>query len=186
MCSSDLASADFQQGDLVVSLNGREIDDSRDLTRQVANLRVGEKAQFVVLREGARRTMTATIAKRDDAQLASNDKGSSAGNPSAPAATTSVLGLKLAAITPEMRDQLSLGADIHGAVVSSVDPNSDAADKGLRVGDVIVSIGNKAVTSPADVARGVKDAQDAKRESVLMLVANGQGQRFVAVKVGKG
>jgi serine protease Do len=182
---SPAEAAGFRQGDVITSLNGKDVDDSRDLTRQVANLHVGEKAQFSVLRDGQRRAMTATIVKRDDQKIASNDKPQPEAAPAAPP-TTSALGLKLSSITPDIRDQLSLSEDVHGVVVASVDPNSDAADKGLRAGDVIMSIGNKAVTSPADVAKGVKDAQDAKRDSVLMLVANQQGQRFVAVKVGKG
>ncbi len=180
---SPAESAGFHQGDVVTALNGKDVEDSRDLTRQVANLHVGEKAQFAVLRDGKSHPMTAVIAKRDDQKIAANDKSAPEANPAAPP-TQSALGLKLSSITPAIRDQLSLGEDIHGVVVAQVDPNSDAADKGLRAGDVIVSIGNKQVTSPADVAKGVKDAQDAKRDSVLMLVANQQGQRFVAVKVG--
>ena len=182
---SPAVSAGFAQGDVVLKLNGKEIDDERDLTRQVASLHIGQKAEFTVLRNGSTRSLTATISKRDDKQLASNQQERP--TPSANAAPVgTALGLKLSAITPELRSQFNVDEDVHGVMVASVDPNSDAAEKGLRAGDVIVSVGNHAVAGPADITRGVKEAQDAKRDSVLMLIAGQQGQRFVAVKIGKG
>ena len=70
--------------------------------------------------------------------------------------------------------------------MSSVDQNSEAADKGFRPGDVIVGIGNKNVRNPADIEQGVAEARKAGRETVLLLVAGDQGQHYVALKVAKG
>jgi serine protease Do len=70
--------------------------------------------------------------------------------------------------------------------VTSVDPNSEAADKGFRTGDVIIGIGNRNVRTPADVEQGVAEAKKAGRETVLLLVASDQGQHYVALKVAKG
>jgi len=87
-----------------------------------------------------------------------------------------------------LRDQFMLDDNVTGVVVSSVDPNSEAAEKGFRPGDVIASIGNKTVRTAADIEQGIADARKQGRESVLLLVSRrqGQGQSYVALKVGKG
>ena len=186
---SPAAKAGFQQGDVILALNGSNIDDSRDLTRKVANLGVGDHANFSVLRDGARRSITAVIAKRDEAQLASADrpapdtKNGNNNNSSEPVANA--LGMQLMPLSSDTRDKFSIDDNVTGVVVSDVDPNSEAADKGFRPGDVIVSVGNKSVRTPADIQQGVADARSAGRENVLLLVTapQGQGQRYVALKI---
>jgi serine protease Do len=172
----------------VVTLNGTDIDDSRDLTRKVAGLRAGERADFSVLREGQKRNISATIAKRDD-QVASADKPATpnradrGGNRQA---STTSLGMELMPLNTETREQFNVDEKVNGVVVSSVDANSEAADKGFHPGDVIVGIGNTNVRSPADIEQGVADAKKAGRETVLLLVAGDQGQHYIALKVAKG
>jgi len=75
---------------------------------------------------------------------------------------------------------------VNGVVVSSVDPNSEAAEKGFRPGDVIVSVGNKNVRQAAEIEQGVTEARRANRDSVLFLVAGRGGQRYVALKTPQG
>jgi serine protease Do len=187
---SPAAKAGFKQGDVIVSLNGSEVDDNRDLTRKVAALRAGERADFSVLRDGQKRNITAVIAKRDDQQIASADRPATPnradrGGNNRQASTTS-LGMELMPLTAETREQFKVDDKVSGVVVSSVDPNSEAADKGFRPGDVIVGIGNRNVRTPADIEQGVADAKKAGRESVLLLVAGDQGQHYVALKIAKG
>jgi len=188
---SPAAKAGFRQGDVILALNGNDIDDSRDLTRKVAGLLAGDRANFTVLRDGMRRSITAVIAKRDDAQLASAVPNPNQGNnnrnsnrDSAPAATTT-LGMDLMPLTMETRDQYDVDSSISGVVISSVDPNSEAAEKGFRTGDVIVSVGNRNVRTPADIEQGIAEARRANRESVLFLVAGRGGQRYVALKIAR-
>jgi len=66
--------AGFRQGDAIVELNGTRIEDSRDLSRE-ANLRIGQRANFTVLREGTKRSLTATIEKRDGDRMAKRTTG---------------------------------------------------------------------------------------------------------------
>jgi serine protease Do len=185
---SPASKAGFHQGDVVVSLNGSGVDDNKDLTRKVASLRVGDKAQFGVLREGQNYTLVATIAKRDEAQLASADRPETPdrADRGAHVAATTALGLGLSALTDQMREQYNIDDKTRGVVISSVDPNSEAADKGFRPGDVIVGIGNRNVRAPMDVEEGIAEAKKAGRETVLLLVAGDQGQHYVALKVAKG
>ena len=94
--------------------------------------------------------------------------------------------MELMPLTTETREQFNVDGKVTGVVVSSVDPNSEAADKGFRPGDVIVGIGNKTVRTPDDIEQGVADAKKSGRETVLLLVSGDQGQHYVALKVGKG
>jgi serine protease Do len=188
---SPAAKAGFKQGDVIVSLNGSEVDDNRDLTRKVAGLRAGERADFSILRDGQKRNISATIGKRDDAQLASADKPTTPNRgdrgPGNRQAATTALGMELMPLNAETREQFNVDEKTTaGVVVSSVDQSSEAADKGFRPGDVIVGIGNRTVRSPADIEQGVADAKKAGRETVLLLVAGDQGQHYVALKVAKG
>ena len=185
---SPAAKAGFKQGDVIMSLNGADIDDNRDLTRKVASLRVGEKADFAVLRDGQKRNLAAMIAKRDE-QVASADKPATPnrgdrGN-NRQTSTTS-LGMELMPLNTETREQFKVDPKVNGVVVASVDPNSEAADKGFRPGDVIVGVGNKNVRTPADIEQGVADAKKSGRETVLLLVAGDTGQHYVALKIAKG
>jgi serine protease Do len=184
--NSPAQQAGFHQGDVVLAINNEEIDDQRDLTRRVGNLRAGDKASFTVLRDGKRQTLTATIAKRNAEQVAAlaNNPG---GGPAEPGGTdASALGLGLVTLNPALRQQFNLDEDVNGVVVSSVDPDSDAADKGFHPGLVIVSVNNQQVRAPSDVAKVVAAAKSAGRDTVLLLVADQTGQHYVAVKIDNG
>ena len=170
--------AGFQQGDVVVALNGTDVADSRELTRQVAALKAGDRATFTVLRDGTRRNLPATIEKRDPDRLASAD--------GTPSAEPSSFGMSLMPINPAVRQQYELDDGMTGVIVTAVDPAGEAARKGLRSGDVIRRVGSHPVRLPSDVSRGIEDARRAGRESVLMLVASADGERFVALRVAQG
>ena len=173
------AKAGFQAGDIVIAVDGKPVQDSRDLTRRVASLPAGSKASFSVIRNGASKTFTATIAPREDQKVASlKPNGSGAATPN-----TKAMGLALSALTDDTRRAFNLGREVDGVVITKVDPNSDAADKGLLPGDVLVSIGNKPVRTPQDVQSRIADAHAQGRKSVLLLVTTTNGPRFVAVDI---
>jgi len=119
-------------------------------------------------------------------KLASNDNASPRPESSTGAAPqASAMGLSLSPLTPQARRSRRLDESATGVLITKVDPNSDAADQGLEVGDVVLKIGNRNVASPADLQSGVAEARKAGRKSVLLLVARAQGQTgFVAVDIG--
>jgi serine protease Do len=176
------AKAGFQQGDVVVAINGKAVEDNRDLTRRVAALQAGSRASFTVVRQGGTKTLSVQIASKKEDQVASND----APQPSAANGSTGeAMGLGLAAVTPEMRRNYNLDGTVEGVLITRVDPNSDAADKGLEAGDILVSIGNKSVHTPSEVLKSVSDAKAQGRKSVLLLVSRSNGQQYVAVDIGQ-
>jgi serine protease Do len=94
--------------------------------------------------------------------------------------------MELTPLTQDARDQFDIDMSVNGVVVSEVDPNSEAAEKGFRAGDVIVSVGNRNVRTPAEIEQGIAEAKRANRESVLFLVAGRGGQRYVALRTPQG
>jgi serine protease Do len=169
---SPASRAGLTQGDIVVALNGKEVDNSRDLTRRVAALPAGAKATFTVNRQGQVKQLTATIANRQDEKVASNTPQQNDGGPQARVA--SLMGLGLAAITPDMRRNYNIDEGVAGVLITKVDPSSDAAQNGVQPGDVLVSVSRVPVKTPQDVQGRIKEAKSAGRKSVLLLV-NGQG-----------
>jgi serine protease Do len=177
------AKAGLRQGDVVLAVDGRTVEDSRDLSRRVASIVAGASAKLTINRNGTVQTVTAKIAPRKDEKVAS--AGSSEAVPGAVGATGEAMGLGLAAVTPETRRTFNLDDSTQGVLITKVDPDSDAADKGLQPGDIVMSVGNRSVHTPQDVQKGVSEAQGQGRKSVLLLVATAGGSRFIAVDIGK-
>ena len=94
------------------------------------------------------------------------------------------LGLSLQPLNPQIIRALNLPETTRGVVITAVDPGSDAAEKGIRRGDVIMSVNRQAVTTPAQVLAAVDAARRAGRTSVLLLVKRGQApEGFVGVDI---
>jgi serine protease Do len=173
--------AGFQPGDVVLAINGKSVEDARDLTRRVAALPAGVKASFMVSRGGNQKMITATIGARKEDRVAALTGPEK--NSSAMASTGEAMGLGLTSVTPEVRHNYNLDDHVNGVLVTRVDPDSDAADKGIQPGDVVISIGNRPVHTPQDVKAQIQGAQASGRKSVLVLVDGNSGQRFVALKI---
>ncbi|HXC56140.1 MAG TPA: DegQ family serine endoprotease [Rhizomicrobium sp.] len=183
------ASAGIQQGDVVTALDGRTVEDSRDLTRHIASLPAGATATFTVLRDGTQKTITAKIGNRPDQRVASNNDPDSQDDAQTGGglgqSTLQAMGLGLAAVTPEARRNFNIDQAVDGVLVTRVDPDSDAGDKGIQPGDVVLSVANKAVHTPRDILAVVAAARSAGHHTVLLLVATQGGTRFVAVDIGQ-
>jgi serine protease Do len=185
------AVAGFQQGDVVIALNGKPVDDSRDLTRHIAAIPAGQSATFTIMRNGQQKTISAKIGNRPDQRVASNDgsgdnDGAQGGaNGDERQSTLQAMGLGLAAVTPEARRNFNIDAAIDGVLITRVDPDSDAGDKGIQPGDVVLSVANKPVHSPKDILAQIAAARAGGKHTVLLLVATQGGTRFVAVDVGE-
>ncbi len=172
--------AGFEQGDVITAVDDVEVDDRRDLTRRVGSILAGDTATFDVLRNGEAQTISALIERRDDAQLASLS-GGAPGPVGEDDSSAESLGLRLTALSPMLRQQFNIDDSVSGVLVSDVAVDSEAAEKGFRPGTVILAIGNDEVQTPEDVAASIAAAQEAGRESVLLLITDAQGQRFVTL-----
>jgi serine protease Do len=178
-----------QQGDVILTLNGHEIQDSRDLTQRVGATSVGQTARVDVLRNGQRRTLNLRLAERpSEQQLASSNQTPQANPPSSgaqePGVAQSSLGVSVRPLTAEDRTRYSLSAAQSGLVVTDVGPSSDAAEKGVRPGDLILQAGGRAVRTAQELNAAVEAARRANRPLLLQLDGRA-GRRFVAVELGE-
>jgi serine protease Do len=173
------AKAGIQQGDVIVKVNNQEITPDTTLSFIVAGLGVGARVPIEYIRDGKTATATAIVEQRPpEEQLALNGGGDDENGPSddgkgSPQAIKNGLGVTLQTLTPGLARQLGLQPPISGAVITGVDPSSDAAEKGLQPRDVILKVGNRTVASAADAAAAVEAARKSGFKSVLLLIQRG-------------
>lgn len=175
--------AKIHNGDIILKFNGQDVKEMRSLPRIVADSDVGKSVPVVLWRDGKEVTVQATLAEKpEDVQVAS----AKSGDKPQPAKPTEIsgLGLKLAPMSQEAKDKYSLGADQKGVVVTDVSPNSPAAERGLKPGDVIVEVQQGEVSSPADVQQKVDSVKKESRKSVLMLIQRQDGLQWVPLSLG--
>ena len=181
------ANAGLQQGDIIVRVNGQMVTPDQTVSYLIANTRVGSRVPVELIRNGRRATVTVTVAERPtEEQLRIQSGAGGAPGATGPAVTTPqrALGLALAPLTPELARAANLPASARGVIITAVDPNSNAAEQGLANGDLIISVNNQPVTSPAQVIAAVETARRANRSSVLLLVKRGQAtEQFVGVNL---
>jgi len=173
------AKAGIDDGDVIVQFDGKNIASPRDLSRLVAQTDIGRQVDLTVWRDGKRQTLNTTIAKLDETRTAattSQDGGAQQQQPGP-------LGLTLAPLTPDLRDRFDLNAGAKGVVVVDVAPNSPAATRGLRPGDLITRAGQQNVEKPDDVVAAIDQARKANQDSVLVLRNRDGNSIFVPLPV---
>jgi serine protease Do len=164
--------AGLKMGDVVLAIDGRPIASAAELTREVAVVAPGHALHMQISRDGRVQTLDVVSGVRpSEAQLASN---SSPGGAPRPEVQRGSLGLS---VTPNPGG---------GVRVQGVDPSSDAAQKGVRPGDVIEAIGGRKVSSAQDAAQAVAQAKAQHRKDVLLLVARGGQHIYLPVEPAAG
>jgi serine protease Do len=172
------AKGGLQSGDVIVRFDKEEVPTMRNLPRLVARAPINKQVDVEVVRKGQKKTLQVTVGRlsEDEEKLAGLEGESSASG-------MVVLGLKLSALTDELRSKYGLGAQVKGAIVDEVDPKSPAAEK-IKVGDVIVQAANEPVLEPQDIAKRVESLKKNSRKTVMLEVEDAHGgHRFVSVPV---
>lgn len=173
--------AGLMSGDVIVSFDGVDVEDTRGLVRQVGNTAVGKAVRVVVNRDGSTQTILVTLGRREEAEgatpAAMNDE------PDSGETEKTVLGMTLSVLTDQMRRDLGVPDTQDGLAVLSVDETSEAFEKGLRSGDLITEAGQQKVTSLDDLDDRIAAAKEAGRKSLLLLVRRGGDPRFVALSL---
>lgn len=165
--------AGLKAGDVIIRVNGHPIDSARNLTRTVAGLKPGTTASLTIYRDGNTQDLTVTTGQREQEQA--TQQGDT------PAQDTGKrLGVALSPLTDAVRRERRLEPNVSGVLVQKVDPNSPAAEGGINAGDIIVSINNREVSKPSDVAEEWGKARE-KKKPVLLRVRREDQYMFVAV-----
>jgi serine protease Do len=175
--------AGIEPGDVVIKFDDKDIKEPKDLSRVVADTAVGKEVDVVIIRKGQEETHKVTLGRLEDTdkvQVAAKTKDEPVEKP----VTQKALGLDLATLSKDLRTRYKIKDSVKGVIITGVDGTSDAADKRLSAGDVIVEVAQEAVANAADIKKRVDQLKKDGKKSVLLLVANGDGElRFVALSV---
>ncbi len=167
-------------GDVIISFDGVDVSDTRQLVRVVANAPVGKTVRVVVNRNGETQTLKITLGRREEAQGAV--PAAAPAEPEAPK-QLELMGLTLSPLTDEIRTELQLSETARGLAVVGVEETSQAFEKGLRAGDIITEAGQSPVLELDDLQKRVEEAKEGGRKSLLLLVRRGGDPRFVALSL---
>jgi serine protease Do len=175
--------AGIEPGDVIVTFDGKEIKEPKDLSRVVADTAVGKEVDVVVIRKGVEQNLKVTLGRLDDGDKAVPAAAKSQ-EPAEKPVTQKALGLDLASLSKDLRSRYKIKDSVKGVIITNVDTPSDAADKRLSAGEVIVEVAQEAVSSAADVKKRVDQLKKDGKKSILLLVSNADGElRFVALSV---
>jgi serine protease Do len=177
------AKAGIEPGDVVTRFDGKEVSSMRGLPRIVSQTPIGKKVDVELLRKGQKLTLQAVIGRlQEDADA--DDPSKPKEQSGAPSTGQVMMGMRLAPLTDDLRKTYGLDQKVKGVVVTSVEPQSQAAQKGIKVGDVIVEASQDAVASAEDVAKSIEKVRKAGRKAILLRVESAKGDmRFVAVPI---
>jgi serine protease Do len=167
-------------GDVILTFDGKDVTDTRELVRMVADTEVSKAVRVVVFREGKTVTLKVVLGRRENAEQAEILPTSAQPDVQKP---VEGLGMTFSGLTDEIRQQLQLKDTATGVAVLEVQEGTDAFDKGIRAGDVIAEVGQQKVESPADVTAAFDAAREAGRKSVLLLVRREGEPRFVGLSL---
>ncbi|MBM84618.1 MAG: serine protease [Rhodospirillaceae bacterium] len=180
--------AGIRPGDVILSFNGKEVESMRRLPRIVAETPVGVDVPVKVWRDSRLTQVTARIGELEEAEKAQLVPASKAEESSGPSTgRVEAAGIDLSSLTGALRSEHSIVDAVEGVLITAVDPDSPAAEKGLRVGDVIVEIDQTEVSSPSEVINIVESVIKKGRKKSVLFTVNRQGSiRFVGLRVKKG
>jgi serine protease Do len=189
--------AGIESGDVIVSVDGQQIKDARELSRRIGGMAPNQTVKLGVIRKGADKTISLTLGElpnvhearaetppdarpdRDqDTRRDRNDRRERRSDATRDRDMQTTDG-------PRLGLSLAPGGNEPGVVIAEVDPSGPAADFGFRPGDVILDVSGKTVATPADVRKALGEARAEGKHSVLMRVKSEQGTRFVAIPLGR-
>jgi serine protease Do len=167
--------AGFRVGDAVLAVNGTAVKDSRDLSLRISRIKPGETVTVSIWRDGAKQDISVTLGK-----LPSNDELASV----MPSDETPDAGPQISSLE-EFGLEVGRADDEDSVVVTGVDPNSQAAERGIQTGDTILWVDNRPVTSPAEVEKVIADAKSGGKEAILLRIKSGERTLFVPLSLAR-
>jgi serine protease Do len=165
--------AGIKPGDVIQSVNGEEVKDSRDLAKKIAGITPGQITTLRVFHDGSEKTVMLMVAKMPDRTVAES-------RPSREYRGGAPLGLTLAPAATVA------GEGTRGVVVTDVNPDGPGAERGVHAGDVILDVAGKAVNNPSEVHDAVSEARSAGKLAILMRIKSGDAARYVAMPLAPG
>jgi serine protease Do len=174
------AAAGIEAGDVILGFDGQEIDSMRDLPRAVVGTAIDKDVPVKLLRGGKTLNIIVKIGRLPEDEADGEDEIEET-LPVAPEGED-LLGLTIAPLTDDLREKYAISDKIDGVVITDVEPDSPAARKNVKAGDVIVEVTQEEVHQPHDVIDRLRAVKRSGRGRVLLLLSDAKGElRFVAV-----
>ena len=164
---SPAQNAGLEAGDIILKINGRDVEGMGQLRNQIASIEPGTPIELVVNRRGNEKTLSVKIGELSDVSARAERTEPSR-----------KLGLTVQDLTEEM-NRLYGGKQVQGVIVSAVAPESEAYRKGLRPGTIILSVNQKEVRSVDEFNKALQESTQYKK--VLLLISERGYSRFVAL-----
>jgi serine protease Do len=181
--------AGLRAGDVVLRVDGREVSAEQSLSYIVANIAPGRRINLEIVRDGRRMTLPVTVGRRPSneelqAQLFNPDEQDAIDQPraSGEGLIEQSLGLQVIPLTPPIATQLGVQAGTQGVVVTVVDPNGDAARKGLTRGTILLSANGQPLASVEQLEATIRAAKAEGREAILFRV-RGRGAPELSIPI---
>lgn len=172
----------IKSGDVILKFDGKDVTTMRGLPKLVAQAPIGQTVDVEVQRGGGRMTLKVEVGRLEDEESQPSPAAGSQEQKKEEPAAEVIAGLTLTPLSDELRAQLGLEARLKGLIITKIDPDSAAAQKNLRVGDVISEAQQEPVQSLADLQRAIDKVRTAGGKQVLLLVEDARGDtRFVAL-----
>jgi serine protease Do len=175
---SPALAAGIKSGDVIKSVDGKNVESIRDLTRMISAVKPGTSVKLDLWRDGKDMAVTAKVGDQKEEAAVVKTKADQPAD--AKKAEPMSYGVSLAPISPEARQELKLDDSIKGAVVAAVEPGSPADDQGLKAGDVLQQVGKDMVDSPKMAAEKLKEAKKTGKPVLMKIYREGM-TRFVAI-----
>ncbi|CAI3939678.1 Periplasmic serine protease [Commensalibacter communis] len=157
-------------GDVVLTLDGKTVQNPRELAVKVAGITPGTEAKLVVLRDGVKKELSIKVANLNDGKEDNKEVVKKPSN----------IGVALSPLTPDIRQQIGVDESIKGVVISGIKSNSPADRAGLQPGDVIVSVDNHPVNNPNAATDAITNVLK-KDSNVLLRILRGNQSLFVSI-----
>ena len=163
-------------GDVILDFDGKKVDEMRQLPRIVADTDIGKKVKVTVWRKSSKKqfnVIVGELVETTNTKLSKNEENRS----------MEILGMTLSSITAKDRSSLKLNENVTGLVVKSIKGQSSSAQRGIRVGDIIVEANQVSLSSPSQFSDILKSLKNDGKKTVLLMIDRKGDRRFVGVRI---
>lgn len=181
------AKSRLEVGDIILSFDGKPVDEMRELPRLVAETKVGKEVAVDIWRGGKRRTFEVTLGElEEESPQAETAQSGGDKNSQTSSEGESVMGMRIAPLTSALRDRLGVKDGAAGLVVLDVSRDGEAAKSGLRRGDLILRVGEEDVTTVKGFTQALSRLKKKGRNYALVRILRAGEGAFITLPTEEG